>query len=256
MANFTVTLKPGALSIATGESVVLTATVIPPATAVDGLGYFATWYAKGLGEFRPYAKEPFEVFIDNGGNQLAATQHTGQSLKIVWDASKGPVPEGLHPITVWVYKRTAATQKLKPFFQGFMGPNGKPLTPDGRAKGSVDVVRTPAEPLRVAMRRADVPQTSDQALWTVIRNSANALSFRNYSDFMDLVLCGETWTGEQARLTEIQKAKKSVSGRLKLPFPDVDAYRQLKVAPEVFMMLNCGVPCLGRLSGPDLEEAG
>lgn len=94
--------------------------------------------------------------------------------------------------------------------------------------------------LPVTMRRAQVPPTTDQALWTVIRMSTNALSFRNYSRFMDIVLCGAP--GDLGMTPQILRQKRDpIKRRLRLPFPDTDAYRQLKVATEVFVMLNCGV---------------
>ena len=47
-------------------------------------------------------------------------------------------------------------------------------------------------PLSVSMQRADIPPTASQALWTLIRQSTNALSFQNYQAFMEQVLCGDT----------------------------------------------------------------
>src|SRR5262249_51854998 len=105
----------------------------------------------------------------------------------------------------------------------------------------VEVTEASKPPVSVTIRRADSPPTADQALWTVIRNSANALSFNNYARFMDVVLCGaeDTVTG----LTPLQARamRDPIKHRLRLPFPDTDAYRQLKVATEVFVMLNCGI---------------
>jgi hypothetical protein len=105
------------------------------------------------------------------------------------------------------------------------------------------VTRAPAEPTTVSMRRADSPPTADQALWTVIRRSANALSFNNYARFMDIVMCGapDTLGLSDIRNPTFQARRDMVKHRLRLPFPDTDAYRQLKVATEVFVMLNCGV---------------
>ena len=45
-------------------------------------------------------------------------------------------------------------------------------------------------PIPVTMNRADVPPTADQALWVVIRNSAEALSFENYAAFIEPIMCG------------------------------------------------------------------
>ncbi len=93
-------------------------------------------------------------------------------------------------------------------------------------------------PVEVTMRRAAVDPTPSQALWTLIRQSTNALSFENYQAFMEIVLCG---AGD---LTVANHLKPTFSKGLpwRLPFPGVEPYRQLKAATEIFLMLNCGVP--------------
>ena len=45
-------------------------------------------------------------------------------------------------------------------------------------------------PVQVTMNRAAVPPTADQALWVVIRNSAEALSFENYAEFIEPIMGG------------------------------------------------------------------
>ena len=42
----------------------------------------------------------------------------------------------------------------------------------------------------MTMQRAAITPTATQALWTMIRQSTNALSFQNYQAFMEQVLCG------------------------------------------------------------------
>ncbi len=44
-------------------------------------------------------------------------------------------------------------------------------------------------PVQVTMRRAEVDPTRDQALWVVIRNSADAMSFDNYAAFIEPIMC-------------------------------------------------------------------
>jgi hypothetical protein len=93
----------------------------------------------------------------------------------------------------------------------------------------------------VTMRRAAVVPTADQALWAIIRHSTNALSFENYNRFMDRVLCGDD-TSDEAGL-RIRAGLDRHGGLIRyksLPFPDVEGYRLLKVATEVFMMVHCG----------------
>jgi len=89
-------------------------------------------------------------------------------------------------------------------------------------------------PIQVTMRRAEVPPTPDQALWVVIRNSADALSYDNYSEFIEPIMCGRPPVRAQGRFDHVRQ-------KMAVPFPDAEPYRLLKVATEVFMMANCGV---------------
>jgi hypothetical protein len=130
------------------------------------------------------------------------------------------------------------------------------LTPIGR-KGTPDHGRTEpfeifprplgaGDEVTVTMKRTSVPPTADQALWAVIRNSTNRLGFQNYSRFMDRVMCDARSSGGEGvdshRGREGERAEfERVARRMRLPFPNVEAYRLLKVATEVFMMLHCGI---------------
>lgn len=89
----------------------------------------------------------------------------------------------------------------------------------------------------VTLRRTATAPTSDLPLWAVIRKSTEAISWDNYTRFMDLVLCGigknpQVPTGVETRFNELRRF---------LPYNDADAYRLLKVATEAFLMVNCGV---------------
>jgi hypothetical protein len=110
----------------------------------------------------------------------------------------------------------------------------------------IDVMARPfaaGDDVSVTMKRTAVPATSDQSLWVAIRNSTNAIGFENYSRFIDLVMCGELrdaagglgLDGAEDRLL------RRVNRRTTLPFPNVNRYRLLKAATEVFLMINCGV---------------
>ena len=110
-------------------------------------------------------------------------------------------------------------------------------------KKIADSVGPTAGPTVVTLDRSKKPRTSDQALWVVIRNSTNAISFNKYNEFMDFVMCGKplpddgsTTLGrtDQERLHDLLDSKS-------LPFPDVETYRLMKIATEVFLMVNCGV---------------
>ena len=55
-------------------------------------------------------------------------------------------------------------------------------------------------------------------------------------------MCGRDDLGlSDAEAHQLRDVRDPIKHRLRLPFPDTDAYRQLKVASEVFVMLNCGV---------------
>src|SRR5690242_8132049 len=89
-------------------------------------------------------------------------------------------------------------------------------------------------PVQVTMRRAEIDPTPDQALWVVIRNSADALSFDNYAAFIEPIMCGGSPPRGQGRFDHVDR-------KVQLPFPDAEPYRLLRIATEVFMMANCGV---------------
>jgi hypothetical protein len=108
--------------------------------------------------------------------------------------------------------------------------------------------------VQVTMDRAYVPPTADQALWVVIRNSANALGFERYADFIEPIMCGRRSPLPTARArSEFPRINRETF----LTFPDTEPYRLLKVATEVFMMANCGVVIGDKHEGDakDLQHA-
>ncbi len=102
--------------------------------------------------------------------------------------------------------------------------------------------RADRQPVEVTMRRAFVDGTDSQALWTLIRQTSNALSFQSYQAFMEILLCshGSFTAGSNQSNPSAQGLQQALPWRL--PFPGVDPYRQLKAATEIFVLLNCGVP--------------
>jgi len=95
------------------------------------------------------------------------------------------------------------------------------------------------DPVPVAMMRTAEPATPDTSLWVVIRNSSNGLLFENYRNFVDSIMCNPS--NLVAKLPTGPRNFPSLSERRFLPFPNMDAYRVLKVATECFLMMNCGV---------------
>src|SRR6185295_6328963 len=95
--------------------------------------------------------------------------------------------------------------------------------------------------VEVSLGRTRVPNTQDEILWVVIRNSVNALGFDRYQQFMDELFCHKKFPRAAAQ------HKRDIAEAFDLPllepFPSssVDAYRVLKIATEVFVMSRCGV---------------
>jgi hypothetical protein len=122
----------------------------------------------------------------------------------------------------------------------------------------IEVVPRPfsaGDDVAVTLRRTAVPPTTDQALWVAIRNSTNAIGFENYNRFIEMVICGELPdpTVDRPVPTGTRNTFRKVKRRTALPFPNVDPYRLLKAATEVFLMVHCGVD-LDDFSQVDLEE--
>ena len=129
-----------------------------------------------------------------------------------------PVPEGLSPNAMLAVDTEYETQERQP--QPISGNVGVSLT------------RTETEP------------TEDLPLWTLIRNSTEAMSFTNYLHFMDSLFCGDLANVrgfEQERFVKKADMFQQLKQRRALPFSDADSYRVLKVATEAFVMVNCGV---------------
>src|SRR5688572_24188496 len=122
----------------------------------------------------------------------------------------------------------------------------------------IRVVQAPfasGDGVSVSMRRAAVAATVDQPLWVTIRASTRALGFDNYIRFTDRVLCdGDDRLGSRRiGSRETRRELRRTDRRTALPFPNVDRYRLLKAATEVFIMINCRTDH-GDFSTVDLDE--
>lgn len=130
------------------------------------------------------------------------------------------------------------------------------------------------QPLQVAMRHAQTQKTDVNALWVAIRNGANAVAFNRYKNFIDRVLCGEGTpvnegtildakppvgaggasvntscredTDSRGSAEERLKAEQGILGELGTHIHGVAAYDLLKLATEVFLLLECGVAIVNR----------
>jgi hypothetical protein len=112
-------------------------------------------------------------------------------------------------------------------------------SPDNKAKLAKATNFSPHDSIQdvrivdgVRLERAARDPSNDQAFWAIIRNSTLALSFDNYKEFIDGLFCSPGITEEPTELAGID---------MRLPFPDVRAYRLLKAATELFLILRCGV---------------
>jgi hypothetical protein len=241
MAIVTVTLE-GSQKVATGSSLLFKVTVTNPPNEP----YLLTFWAEGRGQFLRNSLAPMDKVSDGSGNEYGSyyVSPGGKRLELdfVWDATG--VALGTYKLTVFVWKRrgqavfTSAADARSKFDTNDAERDGRNSPPT-----DVEVADAAKAPQVVSMRRAESPATPDKALWTSIRNSANALGFNNYNRFMDIVMCGESGDLglDAAELARGRRMRDQVKHRLRLPFPDTDAYRQLKVATEVFVMMNCGV---------------
>ena len=103
----------------------------------------------------------------------------------------------------------------------------------------------------VRLDRGPVPSTPDQSLWTAIRYATDQIAYRNYERFLEIVMCADDpGTGRTRGEEEARGRKALLRGARSLPFPDVEPYRLLKVATEVFLTVHCGV-----LIGVDREDS-
>jgi hypothetical protein len=111
----------------------------------------------------------------------------------------------------------------------FTRPGGAGVPPGtpGGANGGV---------LRVALERPQRQATDDQPLWVAIRQRTRAIGFENYHAFIDRVLCEQnpnTGVDEETRLANRVGRFDKLAG--------VRAYELLKLATQVFLLLECGV---------------
>jgi hypothetical protein len=99
-------------------------------------------------------------------------------------------------------------------------------------------------PVRVDLQRADIPQTSDEALWGLVKLGTQALSFRHYADWMEFLFC-ERELPDSHLSGRDREAKGEFERRAHspapLPFPDMEGYKVLVAATQAFLEFNCEV---------------
>jgi hypothetical protein len=227
MPKLPVTLSTNPASITEGGVVTLTATHGGPAS-IDPTTVTYQWTVEN------------GKLVESPGSQDTSTVH--------WDTTG--LRAGSYSASVTV---SAQDREEK----AYAGTDAQPIVVTVRPIASGDTVPVTMSPpplsagdtLSVTMKRAAEAPTSDAALWVAIRYSANQLSFQNYVQFVDTVMCNNAGDGDgidsiiESYLNPNAKpgCLPPLSERRFLPFPNMDAYRVLKVATECFLMLNCGV---------------
>ncbi len=278
MASTMFVLEPASSTHVSGDLVLFSVRSQPPPTGTPP-AYLAIWDASGIGTFTPLPSQntPYSasaLFPVNGKQLLVSLLQGNQQLAALWDTTG--VPVGDCRVTVTIYEATSLGD-LTTGLSSLIDANGPlknfsssspPSSLDGGVPlldsltANVRLTDVPTQQVTVQMRRAFEDPTEDQALWTAIRKSTNALSFNNYNSFMEVVLCGGDPSlinlDTPAAINHVRNVRDPIKHRLRLPFPDTDAYRQLKVATEVFVMLNCGVsidhPGFATMSAADLDD--
>jgi hypothetical protein len=202
------------------------------AIAIDGDDIFAVF---GAGEQAGPARVTFDV--------LAAETPVTVAVDVRYRKDQFSLPQARNAHSAARISRYEASHSLEAAMRS-SGP-GRDMGAPGAADIQPSGPSTPSS-VAVTMQRAAVPPTASQALWTLIRQSTNALSFQNYQAFMEQVLCHTSPVdGQKGHYpSDLPGSLQQVSHQLpwRLPFPGVEPYRQLKAATEVFVMLNCGVP--------------
>jgi hypothetical protein len=175
-------------------------------------------------------------------------------LRIQWDSSSGvaitPISNTDVPIEVLVgfsasgefYLTAVVTAREQHFdSQAKLEKQAKVMT---RFTGSVAQpdVNMIAGKVGVALQRASVQPTLDQALWVAIRNRTRAISFHRYSEFIDRIMCDE-----DSEISNEPRLKRQIL-ELGTQMRGVGAYQLLKTATEVFLLMECGV----KKHGPSL----
>jgi hypothetical protein len=113
----------------------------------------------------------------------------------------------------------------------------------------------------VSLTRTTTGETDDLAFSVVIRKATEAISFKKYNRFMNMVLCNQLpdeSTGlhphESMIADEFRNHFADLSKHRFLPFNDTDAYRLLKVATEAFLTIHCGIVPNSNFRDRDLRD--
>ena len=107
----------------------------------------------------------------------------------------------------------------------------------------------------VGLEQAVGIPTSDQALWSLIRNRTDAITFESYQTFIAEVFCQEQ-QDDKGSANQTRKGLRgqgsALASKNRPTLYGMDSYHLLKTATEVFLIFQCGV--LDSESFPPPEE--
>src|ERR1700723_1487592 len=226
---------PAPNAVYQGQQVQFTVSPWPPTglSLAQGTIYSSVW------TIIPTPQSPTSYTYDNVA--LVSTDLVSKVANFIWDTSD--VEPGAYDVSVSLSDGVTAAPVVLP-----STTSTDTLTPTQVAIRLRPIAS--GDTIPVTMQRASEPQTSDAALWVAIRFSAKQLSFQNYVQFVDTIMCPPAPSPMGAPtvddvidnyLKQPACLPQPLSQRRFLPFPNMDAYRLLKVATESFLMLNCGV---------------
>jgi hypothetical protein len=230
-------------SLTNGGIAVITAEVEAP-DGNDGM-YAATWIVEGP---VPLSDEDTRIAL------LGATSVTGGLVELSYPSTitiRATLDTGPLSVGAWTVGLVLTEVAEDEGGEG----EGEPHVLSGISE-PFEVRQRPfaaGDEVAVTLRRASAPPTSDQALWVAIRSATNALGFANYSRFIEAVMCDRPDEAFGPERRGLGHTLRKVKRRTALPFPNIDRYRLLKAATEVFMMTHCGVD-LGDFRHVDLDE--
>jgi hypothetical protein len=102
----------------------------------------------------------------------------------------------------------------------------------------------PVNPGSIRLARPEQGQTADLLLWTLLRNRTNAISFNNYFNFVNNVLC-EQWADESGKAPTASGTAATATPFKFLTGPlrnlGANGFNVLKDATELFLMHEAGI---------------
>lgn len=158
---------------------------------------------------------------DNDG--VKAGKFTKKEAKWVWNTN-GLQP-GAYQAKVQVYD-----QKENLIGEG----ETKPVMVKPRSIQKGDI-------LPVTLRRTVAGQTADQGLWAAMRNRIEAVGFKRYRAFIENVFWEEKIDENLVKPYQKKFGPGLPAMDTRLSIHAVDAYNVLRLATEVFLLLECGV---------------